>query len=136
MVVKQHNAANAAAREKPAKQKLSPDQPEFWTRAFGPEADRAQAFSTSSGIIPIAGEFGRWQKDLRAFTEAGISTEQMIRAVEKVRKDGKYPIKAPGTVFTEARNLAAANPAGKSFADIAAEYEQQAQPDPLWDIDL
>ena len=136
MVVKQHNAAKAAAREKPAKQKLSPDQPEFWNRAFGPEADRAQAFSEASGIVPISGEFGRWQKDLRAFTEAGISTEQMIRAVEKVRKDGKYPIKAPGTVFTEARNLTASNPAGKSFADIAAEYEQQAEPDPLWDIDL
>lgn len=131
-----NNAAKAAAREKPAKQKLTPDQQEFWSRAFGPEADRARAFSAASGIVPISGEFGRWQKDLRAFTEAGISTEQMIRAVEKVRRDGKYPIKAPGTVFTEARNITAANPAGKSFADIAAEYEQQAQPDPLWDIDL
>ena len=131
-----NKAAEAAVRGKPAKQKLSPDQPEFWNRAFGPEADRARAFAHASGINPIGTEFGRWQKDLRAFTEAGISTEQMIRAVEKVRKDGKYPIKAPGTVFTEARNLAAANPAGKLFADIAAEYEQQAQPDPLWDIDL
>lgn len=109
MDVKQHNAAekSAAAREKSGKQKLTPSDPGFWKRAFGPEADRAQAFYAVSGIVPIGTEFGRWQKDLRAFTEAGISIDQMTRAVKKVRKDGRYPIKAPGTVLTEARNLAA-----------------------------
>lgn len=132
-----NNAAKAAAREKPAKQKLTPDQQEFWLRAFGPEADRARAFSAASGIVPISGEFGRWQKDLRAFTEAGINTEQMIRAVEKVRKDGKYPIKAPGTVFTEARNLAAKKqqPEKKNGFDAYA-AELNGIPRQEWDVEL
>lgn len=102
-----HSAAKAAAREKSAKKKLTPDQPEFWQRAFGPEAERAKAFSEASGIIPISSEFGRWQKDLRDFTEAGINIVQMVLAVKQVRKEGRYPIKAPGTVLTVARNLSA-----------------------------
>ena len=117
-----NNSGNAAAKiadrgagsKKP--QKADPSNPEFWQRAFGPEADRARAFSSASGIIPLSGEFGRWQKELRSFTEAGISIDQMTRAVKKVRKDGRYPIKAPGTVLTEARNLAAV-PAAKTTAD-------------------
>ena len=121
MDIKQHNAANAAAREKPAKPKLTPDRQEFWQHAFGPEAERAREFSEASGIVPIGTEFGRWQKDLRAFTEAGISIPQMVLAVQKIRKEGKYPIKAPGTVLTEARNLAAAKPATKTTADYLDE---------------
>ena len=56
--------------------KLTPNQPDFWKRAFGPEAGRAQAFSEASGIVPIGTEFGRWQKDLRDFTEAGITIDR------------------------------------------------------------
>lgn len=118
-----NNAAKAAAREKPGKTKLTPDQPEFWTHAFGPEADRARAFSKASGIIPIGTEFGRWQKDLRDFTEAGISNEQMTAAIAKIRREGKYPIKAPGTVLTEARNLSAAALAPKNAEDYLSDLE-------------
>ena len=132
------NAATAAAREKAGRQKLTPDKSEFWLQAFGPESERAQAFSRASGIIPLSGEFGRWQKDLRQFSEAGISIQQMIRAVEKVRKDGKYPIKAPGTVLTEARNLEAAKQqqAKRSggFDDYAAELN--GIPRQSWDVEL
>lgn len=133
-----NNAAKAAAREKAGRQKLTPDKSEFWLQAFGPESERAQAFSRASGIIPLSGEFGRWQKDLRQFSEAGISIQQMIRAVEKVRKDGKYPIKAPGTVLTEARNLEAAKQqqAKRSggFDDYAAELN--GIPRQSWDVEL
>lgn len=118
-----NNAAKAAAREKPGKTKLTPDQPEFWAHAFGPEADRARAFSKASGIIPIGTEFGRWQKDLRDFTEAGISNEQMTAAIAKIRREGKYPIKAPGTVLTEARNLSAAALAPKNAEDYLSDLE-------------
>lgn len=114
-----NKAAKAAAREKPGKTKLTPDQPEFWKHAFGPEAERAKAFSKASGIIPIGTEFGRWQKDLRDFTEAGISNDQMIAAVAKIRREGKYPIKAPGTVLTEARNMTAA---ALAPSNTAADY--------------
>lgn len=136
LVKNKHNAAKAAAREKTPKTKVSQDQPEFWQRAFGPEAERAQAFSAASGIVPIGTEFGRWQKDLRAFTEAGISIEQMTRAVKKVRQDGKYPIKAPGTVLTEARNLAAAPQQGRTFAEIADDMAEHEPALPEWDIEL
>ena len=132
-----NNAAKAAVREKTGRQKLTPDQKEYWLQGFGPEAERAEAFSRASGIIPISGEFGRWQKDLRAFTEAGISTDQMIRAVDKVRKEGKYPIKAPGTVFTEARNLAAAKnkpPEKRGFDAYAAELNNIPRQE--WDVEL
>jgi len=118
-----NKAAEAAARGRSSKSRYTPDQPEFWQRAFGPEADRAKAFSTASGIVPIGTEFGRWQKDLRDFSEAGISISQMTRAVEKVRKEGRYPIKAPGTVLTVARNLAAAPAAAKTNADYLEELE-------------
>ena len=61
----------------------------------------------------------------------------MIRAVEKVRKDGKYPIKAPGTVFTEARNLAAAKPpAGKTNSFDAYAAEMNGIPRQTWDVEL
>ena len=125
MTVKPPHAAPAAAREKQTKPKLTPDQPEFWQRAFGPEADRAKAFSNASGIIPIGTEFGRWQKDLRAFTDAGITIVTMVEAVRKVRKDGKYPIKAPGTVLTEARNLVVSAPSvsKKTTSDYLEELE-------------
>ena len=132
-----NNAAKAAVREKTGRQKLTPDQKEYWLQGFGPEAERAEAFSRASGIVPISGEFGRWQKDLRAFTEAGISIDQMIRAIRKVQKDGRYPIKAPGTVLTEARNLAVKQPAaGKknSFDEFAA--EMNGIPRQEWDVEL
>ena len=88
--------------------KLKPDQKEFWQHGFGPRADMAQAFYRVSGIYPVGKEFGHWQNDLKNFAEAGITVEQMEAAVKKVLKDGKYPIKSPGTVLTEARNIAAA----------------------------
>ena len=89
----------------------------------------AQAFYRASGICPVGKEFGRWQNDLKNFEEAGISIDIMEAAVKKVRKDGKYPIKSPGTVFTEARNFAAAAAAAhgsapvKTNADYLADLE-------------
>lgn len=92
-----------------------------WHRAFGAEADRAKAFSDASGIIPINKEYGRWQNDLRDFTKAGISIPQMVEAIRKIRREGKYPIKAPGTVLTEARNIAA-KPQPQSIDDFPDAY--------------
>jgi hypothetical protein len=89
-----------------------------WWSCMKEEADRGEAFSNATGLKPIKGEFGRWQKDLRAFTEAGISIETMLRAVERMKRDG-LTISAPGSVFKVARSIAAEAPAkGLSDDDI------------------
>ena len=114
------NTASAKADRGAGKRKADPADPDFWKRAFGPHAEMAQAFSRASGIVPIGSEFGRWQKDLKAFAEAGISIEQMTRAVTRVRMENRYPIKAPGSVLTVARNLAAK--AARLDADAPVDY--------------
>ena len=80
-----------------------------WKRAFGPEAGRAMAFSEVTGIIPIKSEFGRWQKDLKAFTEAGISIDQMKAACVYMKRE-KLTIGAPGSLFKIARSMKNAAP--------------------------
>ena len=118
---------------KEKRQKLSPDQPEYWQWAFGPRAEMAEAFYKIAGVQPVGKEFGRWQNDLKDFEEAGITIPQMEAAVRKIRKEKKYPIKSPGTVFTEARNIAALQKNGKeidqnsgqSWSEIAAEVSAE-----------
>ena len=88
---------------------LPAPKPIDWKRAFGPEAGRAQAFSEITGITPIKSEFGRWQKDLKAFTEAGISIDQMKTACAYMKRE-KLTIGAPGSLFKIARSLKNANP--------------------------
>ena len=89
-----------------------------WWSCMREEAGRAEAFGNATGLKPIKNEFGRWQKDLRAFTEAGISIEAMLRAVERMKRDG-LTISAPGSVFKVARSIAAEAPAkGLSDDDI------------------
>ena len=89
-----------------------------WWSCMREEAGRAEAFGNATGLKPIKNEFGRWQKDLRAFTEAGISIEAMLRAVERMKRDG-LTISAPGSVFKVARSIAAETPAkGLSDDDI------------------
>ena len=117
-----NTAAAAAANAKTQKPKYTPDQPEFWKCAFGPEADRAQSFSQASGIVPVKTEFGRWQKDLRALTEAGIETPVMMRAVTEMRAR-HLTIKAPGSVLTVARELLIGPRSQKSTEEILAEVE-------------
>ena len=107
-------AASHATRSKKAK--YTPDQFEFWKRAFGPEAERGKAFADASGIIPIEGEFGHWQKDLRALTEAGIDIPLMTRAVAEQRSR-RLTIKSPGSVLTVARELQAM-PRQKTNAEL------------------
>lgn len=106
---KEHSAPNGAGAKNAA--------PSWWS-CMKEEADRGEAFSNATGLKPIKGEFGRWQKDLRAFTEAGISIETMLRAVERMKRDG-LTISAPGSVFKVARSIAAEAPAkGLSDDDI------------------
>lgn len=117
-----NTAAAAAANAKTQKPKYTPDQPEFWKCAFGPEADRAQSFSQASGIVPVKTEFGRWQKDLRALTEAGIETPVMMRAVTEMRAR-HLTIKAPGSVMAVARELLVGPRSQKTTEEILAEVE-------------
>lgn len=104
------------------KPKYTPDQPEFWQRAFGPNAEMAERFSKISGIIPVGNEFGLWQKFLKDYREAGITIEQMEAAVIKYRTDmPNATIKGPNSVFAIARDLAnrrAVIPAAAEEEDI------------------
>lgn len=75
-----------------------------WHRAFGPESDRAERFASITGITPLRTEYGRWQKELRQFTEADISIDVMVRAVDEMKKKG-LTIGAPGSCFKIARDL-------------------------------
>ena len=131
--VSQGGAKKSGGKKATEKNRLKPEQPEFWRWAFGPRAEMAQAFWKISGIQPVGKEFGHWQNDLKNFEEAGITIPQMEAAVRKIRKDNKYPIKSPGTVLTEARNIAAAQKngdeirenSGQSWSEIAAEISAE-----------
>ena len=131
--VSQGGAKKSGGKKAAEKNRLKPEQPEFWRWAFGPRAEMAQAFWKISGIQPVGKEFGHWQNDLKNFEEAGITIPQMEAAVRKIRKDNKYPIKSPGTVLTEARNIAAAQKngdeirenSGQSWSEIAAEISAE-----------
>ena len=131
--VSQGGGKKSGGKKAAEKNRLKPEQPEFWRWAFGPRAEMAQAFWQISGIQPVGKEFGHWQNDLKNFEEAGITIPQMEAAVRKIRKDNKYPIKSPGTVLTEARNIAAAQKngdeirenSGQSWSEIAAEISAE-----------
>lgn len=125
-----------SAQVKQEKQKLTPSDREYW-RAFGNNAELAEAFYTASGISP-AGDFARWQKDLKQFAEAGITPDVLRRAVNKMRSD-KLTIYAPSSVYKVAKSLQAQpTVTQRTFADIAADYDRQSTPviEQVWDIDL
>ena len=118
-VTVRHEKNKKSVTQKP---KYTPDQPEFWQRAFGPNAEMAERFSKISGIIPVGNEFGLWQKFLKDYNEAGITIEQMEAAVIKYRTDmPNATIKGPNSVFSIARDLAnrrAVIPAAAEEEDI------------------
>lgn len=114
------------------KPKYTPDQPEFWQRAFGPNAEMAERFSKISGIIPVGNEFGLWQKYLKDYREAGITIEQMEAAVIKYRTDmPNATIKGPNSVFSIARDLAnrraviPAVPEEEDILDVARRLQRE-----------
>lgn len=101
--------AHVSAPEKP---KLTPNDHDFWK--FAKEnAELAEAFYKVSGLYPIGNQFGRWVNDLKNFREAGITVQQMQAAVQKIRREGRITISAPGSVFTTARDIALGGSSGK-----------------------
>lgn len=101
--------AHVSAPEKP---KLTPNDHDFWK--FAKEnAELAEAFYRASGLYPIGTQFGRWVNDLKNFREAGITVEQMQKAVQKIRREGRITISAPGSVFTTARDISLGGGTGR-----------------------
>ena len=101
--------AHDSAPEKP---KLTPNDHEFWK--FAKEnAELAEAFYKASGLYPIGNQFGRWVNDLKNFHEAGITVQQMQAAVQKIRREGRITISAPGSVFTTARDISLGGSSGR-----------------------
>ncbi len=89
--------------EKPIKEKLTPDQHEYWQ--FAKEnAEMAEAFYKATKIAPSGKEFGRWVNDLRELAEAGITVEDMQKGVDYMHGQG-ITIGAPGSVLKTARWL-------------------------------
>lgn len=70
------------------------------------EQNRAYWFWKKSGLYPLKYEYGRWIKELRQFTEAGISIDLMIDAIKEMRRVN-LRMKAPGSVFGIARDMMA-----------------------------
>ena len=101
--------AHVSAPEKP---KLTPNDHDFWK--FAKEnAELAEAFYKASGLYPIGNQFGRWVNDLKNFREAGITVQQMQAAVQKIRREGRITISAPGSVFTTARDISLGGSSGR-----------------------
>ena len=128
-VTVRHEKNKKSVTQKP---KYTPDQPEFWQRAFGPNAEMAERFSKISGIIPVGNEFGLWQKYLKDYREAGITIEQMEAAVIKYRTDmPNATIKGPNSVFSIARDLAnrraviPAVPEEEDILDVARRLQRE-----------
>ena len=89
--------------EKRKKEKLTPDQHEYWQ--FAKEnAEMAEAFYKATKIAPSGKEFGRWVNDLRELAEAGITVEDMQKGVDYMHGQG-ITIGAPGSVLKTARWL-------------------------------
>ena len=70
------------------------------------EQNRAYWFYKKSGLYPLKYEYGRWIKELRQYTEAGIDCGLMIDAIYEMRRKN-LRIKAPGSVFGIARDMMA-----------------------------
>ena len=102
--------AHVSAPERP---KLTPNDHDFWK--FAKEnAELAEAFYKASGLYPIGSQFGRWVNDLKLFKEAGITVQQMQAAVQKIRREGRITISAPGSVFTTARDISLGGSSGRA----------------------
>lgn len=103
----EHNvpiSANNQQKTKNEKPKLSPDDDAFWN-VFKHKKTLAIAFYKATGLYPMTGDFGHWQKDLDRFIEAGITVEVMEQAIKKIQYEGKIQYKTPGSVFSTARWL-------------------------------
>ena len=101
--------AHVSAPEKP---KLTPNDHDFW-RFAKENAELAEAFYRASGLYPIGNQFGRWVNDLKNFREAGITVQQMQAAVQKIRREGRITISAPGSVLSTARDISLGGSSGR-----------------------
>ena len=81
----------------------TPDNSDFWK--FAKEnAELAETFYKTTGIIPVKSQFGRWVKDLRDLAEAGISPEQLQKTISYMQSEG-IQLSAPGSCLKTAQWL-------------------------------
>lgn len=135
---KEINSLNTIAEtdvSAPVKAKLTPDDPGYW-RAFRENAALAETFYRVSGIAP-AGDFGRWQKELKQFSEACITPEILKAAILQMRQSG-LTIYSPGSVYKVARSLQAkprvSYPAGDRWDRAAEKIEAELASDSLFSL--
>ena len=87
----------------PNSAKMTPDDSDFWK--FAKEnAELAETFYRTTGIIPVKSQFGRWVKDLRDIAEAGISPEQLQKTITYMQSEG-IQLSAPGSCLKTAQWL-------------------------------
>lgn len=121
----------------------TPDDPDFWK--FAKEnAELAETFYRTTGIVPVKSQFGRWVKDLRDLAEAGISAEQLRKTINYMQSEG-IPLSAPGSCLKTAqwlksrgsvpvRSQSKQKPTYNAFEQLA--MQMNGIPEPSWDVEL
>lgn len=125
------------------KPKLNPDDHDFW-RFAKDNAELAEAFYRTTGIVPVKSQFGRWVKDLRDLAEAGINAEQLRKTINYMQTEG-IQISAPGSCLKTAqwlksrgsvpvRSQSKQKPAYNAFEQLA--MQMNGIQEPSWDVEL
>lgn len=92
--------AHDSAPEKP---KLTPDDHDFWK--FAKEnAELAESFYRACGIYPVGSQFGKWVKDLRDLSEAGITVDRLQKTIGYMQSEN-IPLSSPGSCLKTAQWL-------------------------------
>lgn len=138
-----NNICAEAHDSAPKSANKDPDDPDFWK--FAKEnAELAETFYRTTGIVPVKSQFGRWVKDLRDLAEAGISAEQLRKTINYMQAEG-IPLSAPGSCLKTAqwlksrgsvpvRSQSKQKPQFNSFEQLA--MQMNGIPEPSWDVEL
>lgn len=127
----------------PKSANVTPDDHDFWKFAKD-NAELAETFYRTTGIVPVKSQFGRWVKDLRDLAEAGINAEQLRKTINYMQTEG-IQISAPGSCLKTAqwlksrgsvpvRSQSKQKPAYNAFEQLA--MQMNGIPEPSWDVEL
>lgn len=98
-----NNICAEAHDSAPEKPKLTPDDHDFWK--FAKEnAELAESFYRACGIYPVGSQFGKWVKDLRDLSEAGITVDRLQKTIGYMQSEN-IPLSSPGSCLKTAQWL-------------------------------
>ena len=92
-----------SAPENTKSEKLTPEDHNFWK--FAKEnTELAEAFYKATEIYPVGSQFGKWVKDLRDLSEAGITVERLQKTIGYMQSEN-IPLSSPGSCLKTAQWL-------------------------------